>query len=232
MRGSVVRISIVGKGKMGKQVSCVARELGHRVVAEVGMGEDRHSLRKGEVILDFATAKDPFAHFSSLFDCGLPVVIGSTNWDESTCSLKKLAKAKGVSILVGSNFSIGVALLRSFAMQASKVLKKVGGFELAGIETHHREKKDTPSGTAREIMKELQSREGLSLSSFASLRLGSIVGEHTLLFHSNEERLELCHRAIDRRAFARGAIFAAKWLIGKEGIFTVDDWIDDQFLKE
>ena len=93
---------------------------------------------------------------------------------------------------------------------------------MEGVEIHHTEKKDTPSGTALRLMEEI---EGLK---FTSIRKGEEVGTHQIMFCGQEESVELTHHAHDRKVFARGAILAAEWLEGKKGIYTFDDYIEER----
>ena len=93
-----------------------------------------------------------------------------------------------------------------------------------GIDIHHSEKKDAPSGTALKLMEEI------SKLSFESIRFGHHVGMHQVIFDSLEDTIEMTHRAKSRDGFAKGAISAADWLIGKEGIYTFDDFIEERFL--
>ena len=97
-------------------------------------------------------------------------------------------------------------------------------YSKSGFDIHHQDKKDAPSGTALKLMEEI------SDLSFTSIRSGHHVGTHQLIFDAPEDTIEITHRAKNRNGFAKGAILAAEWLAGREGIYTFDDFIEERFL--
>ena len=140
----------------------------------------------------------------------IPIVIGTTGLSETDRQLIEKC-ARIIPIFYSANFSIGMAILKKLAADASRYFPSPAEIEL--IETHHAEKRDAPSGSALAIAQEVQrSRPGREPPSIQSIRTGQIVGEHTLLFNTPEERLTLSHQAHSRTAFARGALAAALFL--------------------
>jgi len=165
-------------------------------------------------------------------------VIGTTGFNEKELEeIKQLSQ--DIPIVLAPNMSIGVNLLFKLVEQAAKTLRDKG-FDIEVIEMHHRYKKDAPSGTAvkivdilkkaTEIQKVVYGREGLTdersnkeIGVFA-LRGGDVVGEHTVIFAAMGERIELTHRATSRDIFAKGALEAAKWIVGKSnGLYDMQD---------
>ena len=133
--------------------------------------------------------------------------------------------ATSIPVLWCANFSIGVAVLDRLVREAARAL---ADWDCAITEAHHRQKKDAPSGTALALGRAVAEARGVDAStiSFASVRAGDIVGEHTVLFAGDGERVELAHRATDRTIFARGALRAAQWIANQPaGLYTLGDVI-------
>ncbi len=206
-----MKVGIIGYGKMGKAVERLALEMGH----SVSVGLDSHV----DVFIDFT---EPAAVIETALALKLrktPWVIGTTGWNQE--EVLQVAQEGEIPLLYGPNFSIGMAFFFYLAKMGAKVMG--ASFAKSGIDTHHAEKKDAPSGTALKLMKEIP---GLS---FESIRKGDQVGTHQLFFDNLEDQIELTHRAKNRDGFARGAILGGKWLIGKKGIYIFDDYMEEKF---
>jgi 4-hydroxy-tetrahydrodipicolinate reductase len=135
--------------------------------------------------------------------------------------------ASSIPVLWSANFSIGVAVLDRLVREAARAL---AGWDCAITEAHHSAKKDAPSGTALALGRSVAHARGVDPSTlgFASVRVGDIVGEHTVLFAGEGERIELTHRASDRTIFARGALRAAAWIADQPpGFYTLADVIGE-----
>lgn len=206
-----MRIGLIGNGKMGKAVERLALEIGH----EVFIGFDSTV----DVAIDFTEPDAVKETALALCFKGIPWVIGTTGWDQE--EIFKIAKEGEVPLLHGPNFSIGMALFSRLAKIGGSLMDE--SYAKTGIDIHHAEKKDAPSGTALKLMEEIP---GLS---FESIRSGHHVGVHQIIFDSLEDTIELTHRAKNRDGFAKGAILAAEWLTGKEGIYTFDNFIEERF---
>jgi 4-hydroxy-tetrahydrodipicolinate reductase len=129
--------------------------------------------------------------------------------------------AKSVPIVFASNFSVGVNALFALTRRAAEILGP--GFKPEIVETHHTQKKDAPSGTAK-TLGEILKQAGKSDVPIQSIREGDVVGEHTVTFIGPSERLELTHRAGSREIFARGALRAAEWVVDKSaGLYSMRD---------
>ena len=125
-------------------------------------------------------------------------------------------------MLIAPNFSVGVAAFGAIVTAAARALKSAPGFDAHLIETHHTAKKDAPSGTAA-TLEQLASKAWGRDIPITSIRVGSVPGTHEVVFDAPFEQIRIQHIARDRRVFADGALLAAKWLIGKRGVFAMQD---------
>lgn len=209
--------------------------------ASVDVRASAEGLSEGPVVLvDFSTPEACILQAKAAAELGVGLVIGTTGLaDADMAVLRELSGS--VPVLVAHNFSLGVNLLCRIAGEVATALGE--GFDIEVVEAHHNRKVDAPSGTAlglaraiagaldRDVAKDLRcGREGPSCKrtpreiGMHSLRMGSVVGDHTAHFSSDFERIELTHRAQSRDVFAAGALRAAKWMAGREpGWYTMDD---------
>lgn len=194
----------------------------------------------GDVLIDFSAPPALQASLDRAVTAGVPILVGTTGLDDLAGN--RIAEAaKRVAVLRSANMSLGVALLSDLVERAAAVLGPEWDIEI--LEMHHRNKADAPSGTAlalgeaaargrRTPLRAERGRDGTGLKredgaiGFASLRGGSIPGEHDVIFAGQEERLILSHRAESRMIFARGALAAARFLVGKPaGLYSMRDVI-------
>ena len=176
-----------------------------------------------QVFIEFTTPQATQEHLFICQDKGVGMVIGTTAIDKKIEAEIKEASSN-IPIVYSPNMSTGVNLLFRLAEEAAKVLGK--DFDIEIIETHHRHKKDKPSGTAKRLARIITEVRGNPLSSHAvhSLRVGEVVGEHTVVFAGAGERIELVHRAESRCTFSRGAIRAAKFIArSSPGLYSMDE---------
>ena len=198
------------------------------------------SFEKADIVIDFTTSKALFSFTEAAVSNNTGLVIGTTGLDESHFNLLKQT-SNSTKVFYAPNMSYGVNTFFEIARKAAKHLKE---FDIEIIETHHRHKKDAPSGTALKLGEEIVAELGLSKSNFnfkrqdqegqrkeneigfSSIRGGNIPGEHTVIFHGDNESVELTHKAHNRKIFSDGAIQAAVWLSSKEkGFYTFKDMI-------
>jgi 4-hydroxy-tetrahydrodipicolinate reductase len=222
---SPVRVLVIGAaGRMGKTVVDLARnDPKIEVVAQCDLGDPiEPAMKNCDVAIDFSHAdaiteicRTALHHHKSL-------VIGTTSHSKEQRRLVEDA-AQSLPIVFTSNFSIGVNALFSLTREAAELLGRDFNPEI--VERHHKMKKDAPSGTAKtvaEILKTVRKME--NEVSIQSIREGDVVGEHTVIFSGPGERFELTHRAASREIFARGALRAADWIIGKPaGLYSMQD---------
>jgi len=239
----MIRLLINGaKGRMGKTlVACAAADPELIVSAEVDEGDDfKAALACCDAVIDFTHAPATATVAEACAAAGKTLVIGTTGHTQNDRS-RISACAKKIPIVFAPNFSVGVNTLFWLTQKAAEILGDE--FDLEVIETHHRLKKDSPSGTARrlaEILAEVRSlsyendvrhgREGMvgqrtpTEIGMHAIRGGDVVGDHTVLFANTGERLELTHKASSRETFAKGALRAAKWAASKpSGLYDMQD---------
>jgi 4-hydroxy-tetrahydrodipicolinate reductase len=228
-----IRISLFApNGRMGKAIAAAVAE-------DPAFALDTDH---GDVLIDFSVPGALQASLDRAISAGVPILIGTTGLDDA--AERHLAEAAAqVAVLHAANTSVGVALLADLVERAARVLGPSWDIEIAEI--HHRMKADSPSGTALLLgdaaargrgteLRAERGRAGTGLKresgaiGFASLRGGTVTGEHDVMFLGPEERLVLSHRAESRTIFARGALAAARFLVGKPaGSYSMRDVIAD-----
>jgi len=221
----VLRVLLVGAvGRMGKTiVDLASRESNIEIAAQCDLGDAiEPAMKNCDVAIDFSHADAIEEICRAALQLRKPLVIGTTG--HSLAQRQTIEKAaRSVPIVFASNFSIGVNALFALTHNAAEILGNE--FDLEIIETHHRMKKDAPSGTAKTLAEILKKARKIDNEiPTRSIREGDVVGEHTVVFAEPGERLELTHRASSREIFARGALRAAEWIIGKPaGLYNMQD---------
>jgi 4-hydroxy-tetrahydrodipicolinate reductase len=225
VKQSLIHVLLIGaKGRMGKtMVDLASGDPNVEIVAQCDLGDSIESAMKNcDVAVDFSHADAIGGICSAAVPHRRALIIGTTGHSAEQRRVIKKA-SESLSIVLASNFSIGVNALFGLTRDAAEILG--GEFNVKIIETHHKMKKDAPSGTAKtlaEILK--QARQSDTEIQIQSIREGEVVGEHTVIFTGPGERLELTHRAGSREIFARGALRAARWIVGKQpGLYSMRD---------
>ena len=223
---TTVPIAIIGLGRMGRAVEQLAPERDFRVVARIGRGEavSTASLHGAAVAIEFTEPSAAVANIRACLRAGCPVVTGTTGWYADLPALREEVTAGGGALLAAPNFSLGVAVFSRLVEEAARRFSVLPGFDAHLVETHHSAKKDAPSGTAAALARVTERASGTHLA-ITSVRTGSVPGTHEVIFDAPFEQVRLVHEARDRRVFAEGALTAARWIIGRQGIFTMDDVI-------
>lgn len=193
-----------------------------------------------DVLIDFTAVESTLKHIAFCRDHGKAIVIGTTGFSDSQLTDIKTA-ARSQPIFLSANMSIGVNLMEQLVATAAKALHQQADIEI--VETHHKHKVDAPSGTALMIGRAIADSIGVDLSDkgvfaregitgerengtigFSTIRGGDVVGEHTAYYYMAGERVEISHRATDRKIFARGALFAANYLSQQgNGLYNMFD---------
>lgn len=229
----MARIGIIGsEGRMGQAIAAILGEAGHERAGGIDQGGDPAALAgKSDVLVDFSSPRALEANLDAAMAAGVPVVVGTTGLEERHHWLID-SVAQTIPVLQTGNTSLGVTLLSHLVRQAAASLGEDWDIEI--VETHHRMKVDAPSGTALLLGEAAAKGRGIPLEGnaergrdgitgkraqgaigFASLRGGTVAGEHSVFFLSDNERLTLSHSAENRTIFAKGALRAATWLVGK-----------------
>ena len=211
-------------GRMGKTiVNLAANDPNIDIVAQCDLGDSLEPAMKNcDVVIDFSHADSIADICRTVLQEHKSLVIGTTGHSQEHRQLIE-ATAQSLPIVFASNFSVGVNVLFWMTNKAAELLR--GDFSPEIVETHHKMKKDAPSGTAKTLGDILKAaREMDNEVPIQSIREGDVVGEHTVIFRGPGERLELTHRAASREIFARGALRAARWIMDKPaGLYSMQD---------
>jgi 4-hydroxy-tetrahydrodipicolinate reductase len=223
MKKSAVRVLLIGAaGRMGKTVLHLAQsDRKIEIAARCDLGDSiEPAMKNCDVAIDFSQADSIDEICRAALQHGKSLVIGTTGHSQQQCKTMEEA-AHLVPIVLASNFSVGVNVLFWLAQKAAELLGPDFNPEI--VETHHKMKKDAPSGTAKTLAEILKSVRDSEIP-IQSIREGDVVGEHTINFSGPGESLELTHRAANRGIFALGALRAAKWIINKPpGLYSMQD---------
>lgn len=224
------RIAIIGAGKMGRAIAELAGQRGWPVVATIGRSDDHGSapidasrLNGADVAVEFTNAASAPSNVRACVLAGCPVVVGTTGWDSEREAVERDVLSSDSAMLWSPNFALGINLFWHVAEIAAS-LAVYAGFDAYILEAHHAEKKDAPSGTARELERRAAAAMGHPVP-VTSVRSGFIPGTHEIVFDARFEHIRIEHVARDRRVFAEGALAAAAWLATgmRKGVFTMRD---------
>lgn len=243
MSAPPLQVAIFGaSGRMGRAVIAAVEESADAAVSGTtgSSGDPAAALRGADVAIEFALPQATAANLAACVAAKRPIVIGTTGHDEGQRA-RIAAAAQQIAIVMAPNMSLGVNLLLKLVELTAGTLD--ASYDIEVFEAHHRNKKDAPSGTALALGAAAAAGRGVKLSDvadyarygageareraaigFSVFRGGDVVGDHTVTFAGVGERIELTHRASDRMAFARGAVQAARWLVGRPpGLYSMQD---------
>jgi len=218
-----VRVALIGaRGRMGQTILDLAKaDPKIDIVGQCDLGDSiERTLKDCEVAIDFSNAGAIDDVCRTALQRRKALVIGTTGHSAEQRQLIKNT-AESLPIVFASNFSVGVNALFALTRRAGEILESE--FKPEIVETHHTKKKDVPSGTAKTLGEVLKAQLQIEVP-IQSIREGDVVGEHTVTFVGPSERLELTHRAGSREIFARGALRAAEWVVGRSpGLYSMQD---------
>lgn len=235
-----MRIALIGIGKMGQQIHELLKKEAHISVVQFGKDRPenwRQMLKSCDVAIEFTRPDQVVQNLEDCFDLGVPVVTGTTGWEAQKDAVFSMCTAANGTLFYAANFSLGVHLFDKLVQWFSGVMYNYSEYKAELEETHHVHKKDAPSGTAIRIAESflqnspnysswaLKGQEGSGVLPIEAHRVGEVVGTHTLRFFSPYDEIKLTHHAFTRSGFAAGAIEAAKFVVNKKGIFTMNDLI-------
>ena len=223
---STISLAIIGLGKMGRAVEQLAPERDFTVVARIGKGQTitPGTLHGAAVAIEFSEPAAAPGNVRACLEAGCPVVVGTTGWYSDLPAIGEEVARRNGALLTAPNFSLGVAVFTQVVAEAARRFAALPGFDAHLLEIHHAAKKDAPSGTAALLAEVASTARGAAVP-VTSVRTGSVPGTHELMFDAPFEQVRLIHEARDRRVFAEGALAAARWLVGRQGIFTMQDVI-------
>ena len=228
-----LNLALLGYGKMGKTLAQLAPQRGFQVclVLDVdgnrgGQGITRESFQNIDVAMDFTEPGAVVENIRRVAALGVNLVVGTTGWQERVEEVRQVVEASGVGMVHAANFSIGVNLFYRLARTAGELFSAFSIYDPYLAEAHHKFKQDAPSGTALEIRRQLQPAFRDREIPVWSARAGYIPGTHELGFDSEADTVILRHTARSRQGFAEGALYAARWVVGKKGLFGFADVLE------
>ncbi|HUE84691.1 MAG TPA: 4-hydroxy-tetrahydrodipicolinate reductase [Vicinamibacterales bacterium] len=223
-----MRLLLVGHGRMGQLVEKLAPEYGAEIAGVVTSRDAEGVLAQTDfgsvdVAIDFTLADAVARNLPLLARRGVNVVVGTTGWAVHERQLRETVAASGIGVLVAANFSLGMNIFQLVIEDAARRFARHPSFEAWIHERHHAAKKDAPSGTALQLKAGMERAGYTRRIDMSSARAGSIPGTHEVGFDGPSDTITLTHTVRDRAVFARGALEAARWLVGKHGWFTMRD---------
>jgi 4-hydroxy-tetrahydrodipicolinate reductase len=243
-----MKLALVGTGRMGRAVEAQALRRGHAVVASFDSkrrlldAHDPAALAGADVAIDFSVPEVALDHLHRYCLWGVDAVVGTTGWGDEVDRVRGWVAEGGNAVLAAPNFSLGVAVLTRALATVLPLLDRLEEYDPSIHETHHAGKVDSPSGTALRladvILAGLSRKNRIETETVhgtidpgalhvTSARTGHVFGEHAVAFDGPADRLVLRHEAKDRGAFAAGAVRAAEWLPGRQGLFSFDEMVAD-----
>jgi len=227
-------LAIVGHGKMGKLIERLAPEYDFEVRATFASSNNGHAkalshetLRGVDVAVEFSTPEAAPENIRRLAVLGVNSVVGTTGWLDHLPAAREAVTQSKTGLVWAPNFSVGVNLFLTAVAQAAALFAKHAEYEAWGWEIHHSAKKDAPSGTLKKLVDEMRNAGYARPIVLSSNRAGAHPGTHEIGFDSPADTITLRHTARSREGFARGALQAARWIVGKKGFFEFKEIISE-----
>ena len=228
-----MKFALLGYGRMGKAIEQIALERGHEIVCKIDKNLTEGKLHEADAAINFSIPDAAVDNISSALNQGVPVVCGTTGWLDAYQQVTQIAQERNTAFLYASNFSVGVNLFFKLNKVLAQMMKPHKEYKASMEETHHIHKLDAPSGTAITLAEGIiensdlidwklgeNAKDSLSIQSY---REGEVPGTHSIKYESPIDDITIEHKAHNRKGFALGAVIAAEWLVGKKGIFNMDD---------
>jgi 4-hydroxy-tetrahydrodipicolinate reductase len=237
-----LKILLSGYGNMGKEVEKIALQRHHEIYAIIDNPEELKNsssdISGADVVIDFSLPEFAVSNILAFSEKNIPIVVGTTGWYNQLEEIKEYCLKNEKTILVGSNFSIGMNIVFEMNRKLAQLSAKHTEYDVIIEETHHLNKKDAPSGTAITLANDIlainsEKKSWINTKSevpeeleIISFRKDNVFGIHSVIYSSEFDQIELKHTAFSRQGFALGAVIAAEWLIGKKGFFTMNDFLN------
>jgi len=234
-----MKIALIGYGKMGKMIEEIAIERGHEIVLKIHIDNTEeftlNNMANADVAIEFTAPESAYVNVKACIDFGVPVVSGSTGWNEKLEEMKTYCKGVGGTFLHASNFSIGVNIFFEINKRLAQLMANQKDYDVSLKEVHHTQKKDAPSGTAvtlaEGVLASIKSKKtwvnevakSPEQLSIISDRIDPAPGTHHVKWSSDIDDIEIIHTAHSRKGFALGAVLAAEYIHNKKGVFTMQD---------
>lgn len=218
-----MNLAIVGYGKMGRLIDQLAPQLDFTVAARIDAGDSLESARGADVAIEFSTPESAPSNIERLVEMHVPVVCGTTGWLKELPRVREAVERRHGALVWSPNFSIGVNVFTRLAAEAARLLANESDYGAWAWEIHHTTKKDAPSGTLLKLVDAMKSAGYARPIDVSSNRAGAHPGTHEIGFDSAADTITLRHTARSREGFARGALKAAQWVVGKKGVFEFSE---------
>jgi 4-hydroxy-tetrahydrodipicolinate reductase len=234
-----MKIALIGYGKMGKTIEQIAINKGHEIVLKIGADNladfTDTNIQLADVAIEFSTPETAYTNVQKCLSNKVPVICGTTAWLQHLNDAKQLALQHNTAFLYASNFSIGVNIFFAINKQLAAKMASHPQYHVSMQEVHHTQKLDAPSGTAVTLAEgilqhypnktkwvNLPTTNDAELG-IESLRVDPAPGTHSISYTSDIDTIEITHTAHNRIGFASGAVVAAEYIVGKHGVFTMQD---------
>jgi 4-hydroxy-tetrahydrodipicolinate reductase len=224
------KLAIVGYGKMGKLIEQLAPEYDFEVALKLdefnnadGAGLIARNFVGIDVAIEFSIPAAVPGNVEGIAALGVPLVVGTTGWLEQIDQVQRIIEEHHTGLVWSPNFSIGVNVFFRLVAEAARLLAAEPAYGAWAWEIHHSAKKDAPSGTLLKLVEEMKKAGYARHIDVGSNRAGTIPGTHEIGFDSGADTITLRHTARSREGFARGALKAAQWIIGKQGFYEFSE---------
>lgn len=247
-----MKIALIGYGKMGRMIEQIALSRGHKIVSIIDVDNqqdfDSQAFASADVAIEFTSPTAAYGNYLRAFKHHVKVVSGSTGWmKDHGDDVRRMCEQEGQTLFWASNFSVGVAIFSAVNRYLAKIMNGFPQYDVTIEETHHIHKLDAPSGTAitlaEEIVSELDRKDGWVKGAVTTpdgsvegsrdcpkdklrvdaVRRGEVPGIHTVTYDSEADSITITHDAHSRKGFALGAVLAAEYTQGHEGLLTIGD---------
>lgn len=229
-----MNIALLGYGRMGQTIEKIAINRGHNIVLKIDKDDEGYDITKADVAIDFSIPSVAFKNISNCLNNNVPVVSGTTGWLADYDNAIALCKEKNGAFIYASNFSLGVNIFFELNKTLAKMMNNLEQYNVSMEEIHHTKKLDAPSGTAitlaEGIIENNKNYDAWKLDEGAektipvvAKRIEDVPGTHTVNYESEVDTITIEHIAHNRQGFALGAVVAAEWLVGKHGVFSMND---------
>ena len=218
---------------MGQLVGKLANDQGHQVTLTLDIDDATRTvedlagaLRACDVAVDFSVADMVSRNAEACARAGVPLVVGTTGWQSRVADVQRIMTERDGALIYGANFSVGVQVFYRIAARAAELFRGLESYDAFIEEAHHKRKRDAPSGTAVQLRDIVAADLGREVP-VTSTRAGYIPGTHRLGFDSAADQITLTHTARSREGFAAGALLAARWIIGRKGMYEFAEVFDE-----
>ncbi|MBK7224843.1 MAG: 4-hydroxy-tetrahydrodipicolinate reductase [Saprospiraceae bacterium] len=237
-----MKICLLGYGKMGKAIDNLA--ISNNVEIKYRISSDNKSnlfnaLKEVDVVIEFSKPELAVDHIKICTDIGVPIVCGTTGWLDQLTTVESIVKSSNGALLYSSNFSLGVNIFFNINKKLAKLMSQFNQYQCHIEEIHHLQKLDKPSGTAISLASQIienhnqfdqwtldKANTNNNDLNILAYREDGVIGTHKIEYNSSIDQITIQHKALSRDGFALGAILAAKWIVGKKGIYTMDDFLN------